>query len=923
MRKPMVLVVAAMAVVGASAADPVLNEWKVNAKGNWSTDSNWQLEHVPLGSERAGSAYNDSGEVTVDGEHSVHSFWFYSATNGRWENPNSHFQFLGSGVLNLSSELFIGTSRKITLDGPTIRAAKVQSFQSSHLIVKSGLLDLSGASVTLEHARGGKLQVDGGVTQMGSLYLKADTSRLEVNGGELHVTNSVEANAGSSVTVNGGLLQMEKYVRSRASTNMFTQTGGTVLCGTYEQNFFNPDLAPEGTFRQKGGKFIMYKGNFAPDDRDADKTIHQTTNLTYEIGGELYVTNGPESRVFLCGNGLKLTGGGTIYSSDFWIVQPSCASAANPDRLTLDIGGLYLSKKFDNATTRNHEVYFPRKITFGGFAHPSGGASGDWKVESPNPTTLRFEKGLAFDTTDCFNPEAGRTIILDSAVMSEGGEIEVFGKGKGSVNLRNGKICVLGSIVVRTGATYDLVSCLRTEKIAVEDGATLNVTASNGSFLEVEDESACSVPAGANLTVTIPSDFTSGKRVVYYTPNLTSSLAGRFRIVGNNPKGLTLRIVGGCVYVTDGTVATATGSGWTGAVDNRVSETGNWYNNTIPEGASGVGYLLDTLHETVSNDLDRAWKLVRFSVNKGIPYILTGKPVTVTGGSYLHKNAPFYNPQSTPFYVDADISFSSSTPGAIGNGNSFVLFNRSVTANPWNVIGDVRVSGTYSGKSIRTRHSSEAASTSDLPAQVRPTVLTICRGGVATATAQTADVQRGAYWVMEGGLLTLQSGTWAWHDAQTNRIDGRLVLGAAFGGDVPLYFGGTGEISLTNQALTAANAQSATVVGDLTLSLAEDGPVAADWTVAEGATLTLDPKGHALTLEKTIGGTGTLAFAPNATVAIGGELAETVAAAKRNWTTVAASCANLPKVAGAYQARLADDGSFQVREETGLLLIVR
>ena len=64
-------------------------------------------------------------------------------------------------------------------------------------------------------------------------------------------------------------------------------------------------------------------------------------------------------------------------------------------------------------------------------------------------------------------------------------------------------------------------------------------------------------------------------------------------------------------------------------------------------------------------------------------------------------------------------------------------------------------------------------------------------------------------------------------------------------------------------------------------------------------------------------------FAPNATVAIGGDLAETVAAAKRNWTTVAASCANLPKVVGAYQARLADDGSFQVREETGLLLIVR
>lgn len=955
MRKLIVAVLSACAGMSAFAAYSI---WRGPDGGRWNDPDNWEQGLPNAGVNAAFPVTAEPLHVEIDGDCFMSSSDLTAAGSGYTaDNPSAPLIFTGTGKLTVSAAVQATSGREIIIDGPTVNAPCVFA-QGGRLVLRSGEINASEV-----------LRANG-----------AARSIFVLEGGHAHTKSFQQAYNNNTYLL--------KFVQTGG---LFTTGEGTFTDNNGGFNLAQSGVTPEaqnGLFRQTGGR-ICGSGHFQLTDRvgTSPNRYHSTSNLIFEFGGELYMTNGAGSRAFLLGDNLKITGGGKLYMPEFWLCQPECATAARHDKLTLDVGGIYLGTLMQNATGNYQDIHFPRKTTFGAFAkdYPNKRVTGDWSYSSGNDKlTFYFEKGLVIDTTDCFDHETGHKIYLGHAVISEGAELDVLGNGEASLVKANGskasfsKVTLdgnvtfnapsefatesltvrgnptlagagnmtLGCLDVGAGATYNISGYIRTETLSVGAGGTVNITAAaNGANrLELDDEGGSTIDEAANFTVTIPSTLAAGRYIVFFTANTDSAIARRFTIVGE-AHGFELEVVGGCVIATSHP-ATTTDATWQGTVDGQVSNRANWKNGVIPYDKSGSSAIVVTLGQTenmvLSNDYNTVfgttWKVVRFNSQVSLPFVLTGEKIAVSGGAYVHPNAMFYNSGSAPFYVDADVNQKAEF-SAVGAGQGYVYFGKTADLTDiLDVIGDVRVGGTVRAKNVVMRDGKIDDTNTDgsSVSHSRRSELTVCRGGVVTVSNQEWTQYAGTFRVNEGARLTVSNGVWEWSTRTkkysddfvvvppTNRIDGTLELGAAFGGTLPISFSGKGTIRLFNAALSTASETPVTILGANTLEIGESATLQGVWSVAKGAALTVDAKSNTLTVTHPFSGEGTVDFASGTRLALGGDLAAAIDAAGRSWTKVACvpDGADVPQVQGAYQVRI-NDGVLEIRNQFGALLIVR
>lgn len=909
MKKLIVAVLAVCAGMSAFAANDLL--WCGPDGGLWNDAGNWEwidhpgLHQVPTATNGVWFSMSMTKPCTVviDGECVANQVAMSNSQDKTRtaDDTLGDVTLSGTGSLTVQSAFEALRGRALIIDGPTVKAPRF-SPQDGRIVVRSGALNATEV-----------IRASGGVTN----YFIVE---------------------GGTVTAKG----LEMVHDSLLMT--FIHTGGTV---TVAKGGLTLSKARPDTFQQKGGTFSCgdSSGNLSIDDRANGNTTHAYHDQVFEFGGEFMVTNVAASRFFFCGDNLTITGGGNLYSCELWCTQPSCAATV-PDKLTLDVGGLYLSRYILAATGYKHDLNFPRKVTLGTFAHPGGGsATGDWNVsDGSSRLTFTFEKGIVFDTTDCFDKETPHTIAMSQAKLGENAELDVVGNGTASLKLLSGK-ARLSKLTVGAGATYALSGNLRAGKLVMEEGSTIKITVTSANSLEIDDWGASSVDPTARFVVTVPTGLTSATVPIVFAAVKELPILDRFEIEGDD-RGYRLARVGGCICITKKAYSGSTAT-WRGATDEKVSTVTNWDNEKIPYGNTAPVNLDNQSRPVISNDYTSTqgsvWNVVRFNWPGSGPFEIKGEALKVNGTAYVHANANFYNTSAAPMYVNADVSPVSSSLAAVNLKESYVFFGANVTASSaLHVTGDARVGGVLSCAEIQL-HEGEidrSVLANHLSARLRPSTLTVCRGGVATVSKQDFAQYVGAYRVDAGGKLTVTKGVWEWSHrhltpkdpdvdkntfevvAPTNVIDGTLELGATFAGEVPVCFDGNGTVKLTGDALTTESAQKAVVIGDLTLDLGDSGELMAKWDVAEGASLKLATTAQVLTLKDSCD--GTLDLPAGVKIAVGGDLAAAIDAAGRSWTKVARvpDGAAVPQVQGAYQVRI-NDGVLEIRNQFGALLIVR
>lgn len=777
---------------------------------------------------------------------------------------------------------------------------------------KYGAVPTAADTAIFKDGFGGTVELDGEETVGGILIYgssnteptdPADTVRF-VGTGTLNVTGSLQIYAGRKLQIDGGTMKIKNQLAfNNASGFVATleMNGGVLEYGSFYSK------SASHRIDQRAGTLVCQASMTPFADSSEDGVLH--------IDGDLYITNSVTSQLrFKCMRP-TLAGSGSVYASGILIVKPT---GTDPN-LTFDIAKICLGGHSDGfcfIDSGNDTIRFPRHTTFGAFA--------DWGV--PNNElrcSLNFERGLDVDTADCFGGAVAHSIQLKSVNVYPGMPLRASGGGSAEINFRNvpNNVERLSELTVGAGTTLTLSPvAVKADRLTMGAGSTLNISADNAVEVFEEDADPTAV-----VTVTIPAKVASGTWTVYRSSKIDSAVARNMRIVGDNPNNLKLIAVGGCVVLTDD-VLSVQESGtvrWTGAEDGYTGNAANWVGGTLPASGSPV-YLTSNRHTCMTNNLwaaqKKSFNVVRIRVDappaggaSARPYLLTGDQIYLNGSVVAGDNAPVYNANGYPLYLDVDVSRPSGNAAfsAIQKGDAFTVFGRALTLlGEFRPIGDIRISGALSCASVWL---------TDTVGASRPNTLTILNGGVATVAGQSAETSqtKGVFRVLAGGRLEVQGGAWQWTEPVTNVVDGTLVLGAKPDGAAELYFGGTGEIVLTNDAL-GVWAQDLTFVGANTLKLAGDRAFDA-LSVADGATVTLDANGKVLTLNEPMPvGVG---FVAGTTVVLGETLA---ASAAKGWTTIAwiAEGGSVPTVAGEYRTRVVN-GALQAKASSGLILLFR
>lgn len=549
--------------------------------------------------------------------------------------------------------------------------------------------------------------------------------------------------------------------------------------------------------------------------------------------------------------------GTPVYSlsgGSFAVTNGGLKLASGVKEAHFDVDEFALAGYF-GASDLDTKVVFDRPVTIGAYA--------DWSTDSADEnelTSVEFAGSVVFNTTDLADLETGRTITIKGLSLdSMYDSISVVGSGTAHLRPATSPFR-LKNISVGEGSTlqikYNTYSTVYAQNMSMETGSRIFCRPDKVS-LEFESTSI-----SPDAVVELDMSDASEPRLQVWTD---FSNGDKPRFVCSGSEAYSVRTAGPFAFVSNGTIESMDkDTMWTGLGSDAYWRTVENWKASVPDASGEVAYFRGDVNTEITNDAPRTVARMYFSDTGA--YAFFGEPIGLNSAVTNDNNSPLRNASSLPVAVYNTLTKTSNK----ATGLSFVSYGRSFIALMGEVAltnfifrfsGDMRVGGNVNCSSVIF----------DPNLTTKQTSCTILPGAELVATAQSEVQTKGiGYDVRTGGVLDVRGGVWGWTMPVTNLIDGTLKLNAAFGGTSILYFGGRGNIILGGSA-HAESGSVVTIVGSNTVT-ATSGVSLGKWSVAPGATLTLDSAGSTFTFTDTVEGEGRLVFVPGTKAALGGEL---------------------------------------------------
>ena len=855
-------------------------------------------------------------------------------------------------------------SRFTVEEGGKATVAAVDNRGNSLIVtVKGGELDMKSGSCSL--CKDSQLVVNGGTFAAKTVSFAAysgttglsNGAKFEVNGGVATVgTFSFAANSSNSaIRLTGGTLYSDKPAIPATAAVDFT--GGTWTLNkmtppllTYEDHALLPqgdgvlDLQTDSTTFELGHGICLLASERGNENNPGvfmtnalfSGTI-QLTNLNsradiYTRGGDAVTTVGRRGKLIVpswTGREKGLTADSKSihqFDLDLFVVAHGCHSASTA-----------IVNDFLNGVTI--------------------GANGDWNTKNivkvdgslsgGNISRFRFNDYVTFDTLDYLNKTGTHKIEIYKTLFN----------GVTNLTVRGG-----GEVTLWTVANYENV----VGEICVEEGTTLNLpgamAASNtdptvlpSANLVTADRVTLGPRAKLTLNATISTLYADGftadetSEVVINCPVEMAAGGIKTRIksktLGQCPKvtvagpyagGWTAKNVAGVIYLADGTTPELPAGSkpytWSGAVDGKFSEPGNWFGGAAPSttAASGNELVFAGIRNTViTNDMTSgsadSLSVYNLQFANGCgPVELHGNPLLFSPGGYGGVTSAVYDDSDFPVAIFCDLKRPNGKFGLHNVGNSALHVMGDLdagTGSSANIYtrGDVRLGGTVTAGSViyfpkgrsdnNLRILSDASLTLSRPDVVKQinqdesigvATLTVEEGGSFTTEGDAYDPGRAQLAHVVNGTATLTGGLSPTSRDQVFTGTGTLVCGAscpttnAVARTVTLGGGLTFVPTGDWRTLTASNADrplTIRVEGDVTVAAGADwtygAPGVATATAAEdralvaaaGSTLTFAATDYVTKLADPVVSAGAVVFEEGAKVEPAGDLLDA------SWTT--------------------------------------
>jgi hypothetical protein len=806
--------------------------------GDWGTDTNWSLGHVPKADELAYFDFSGkSMEILVNGEYTVGTWYVTKASK------SAPLTFKGTGKIvhgGYAPSPYIYSNHPFTLDGVTFDIGHFESLWYSPVTLKNGGTFITTYQVYLWN-NSANLTVDGGCFQGGHLRWAGNVSitidngsvscsnfdmrdykdnngvkkyyslNLSVNeGGSFTSSGDFNLYRGSSLAMNGGALTTQKAfnVEPEASLNLLSGaiTNSAALS---DKRFITENKGVSMCIKDKTEKAVFFD-----DVADGDVLVF---NAPFSVPNGYFSTT----------NSLTLASTHPFQVERFYHLSESTSKACFTLKLDQLVVGKGCIMDTGDGDARTFKIEGPTV----------------WRPteESMNPKTSRtvypqLDGELVVDTRDWNNPELCRKL----AVRNLGSD--------------NGN----GALVIRGGGEFSmthLYSFFPFRYVTVENGSTLELQPYGGNTeygplnamkITLGANATLKIPGGTNcvsatkwiidptarIVVDIPADTPAGGLAVLrdYSGTL-ADCSSQVVLTGDGAEGWTTHFAEGTLSVVKsvGEVDGKYEYEWTGGAGTGSWKVdGNWSGGKTPPKEKTTQCVFGSADSITEINFDQSgWYLGQmYFRNSAIkPFTITsaGERTFFLNGLYT-PSASIYSESAVPQYVK--IKFRKT--GA-GSAFSFVatsgpiMIDAPATDYSQNCIlsacGDVRVVRNLKWPQLSLSH---------LIVESTPgTRLTVLPGATITVTNQITAFGGGntAFNIQKGGRIEFLEGEegfyrWAAKGGK-HVIDGTMSVAIPCQGGKDQVYGGEGTLSLS--AVEPYSAASAIILQDMiTLELASN-----------------------------------------------------------------------------------------------------
>ena len=736
------------------------------ADAKWSNADNWRNGAKPTAGEGISIAANFSGDIELDEDYTMTAGQFI--LNENTSGTIKEVRLTGDHALTFTysgnTTLYLYPGRRLVFDGVNIYADSSLGFnvrEGSAIEMRSGLYTATGSSM--------------------NGYLSGS---LTVSGGEFRVRRLARYE-GSSVVLSGGLLDYQLDNATVQGTNNFVFTGGTLSTPLV---VYWPSFLPVATNQ------TLIAKNTSSTSVDA-----MNTDSVFRVSGTLYMTNnyaaGTRQRLRLLYNPVTVGGRGTIYANSVQF-SGTAGEYAHFDVAKLRAAMLERGTWGVNLGTHNGIDFG----TYGGNITKDGGFN--W-----------YYSGMVdVDTTDCFDPEIGRTISLEAFYPRMAPGLRARGKGTFSVGFSNNTapVGLFTEIGVYEGATMTFssgnIAMPQVYADVVRLGANATLGWSGKLFVMRSVTRAAEIDPSAVLNVTETGTPSAGYRYDIFDAGPWGDLGGLTINAVSIPEGWRIAKSGGVAYLTDDVTPTipddptAGGWYWVGGGGNW-TDVSHWNINkgntdgTKSPGKNSQVYFAGASDVAITNNTGA-------TISIGLMRLLNGTTALRFRGSPFELTQTFVNSSASAFSVgdyrySPHVTFETpvSSPNSIvwvtpGRGTLSFLKGFSITGGHFSYCGTVRLGGESELGGLYPYHKDDS--------QTR-TELVLVTGAVVTVTAQATNFTCACnFRIGENAKLKFTGGELVEYARASHSVHGRIDIGVPYSAYGTKSFYGTGRVDVAS-----------------------------------------------------------------------------------------------------------------------------
>ena len=575
----------------ALSAAVTTNQWVGVTGGQWGTDTNWSLGHIPRSGELA--YFNFSGqsmEIVISGDFEAGSIYVETAAR------SAPLTFSGSGSVTLlangGKSPYIMQNHPFTLDGVTLNLASLESLWYSPVTVRNGAVLTNTTGKVHLWTAASSLSVDGAKVSLGGPFYYAAQTSIDLKDGRISCSTfgvSSDSKRGTgkiALAISGGTMDVKGDFELNLES-VLTMSGGDLSIGGAVA------LSDASALSLTAGRLSLAKVIDATNRRlllEARGTEIVTTGVSGDKNWSIDLFTEPNERV-------EIRTPVTAFEGGFRVTQPNVTLWFDPERV-LKVGNF-----FNDAGSSESRIYLPRTVVLSGKFQPfrtAGATDPGRKLFIYGPATFRTVADMVKNINKSSYPLFSGDFTVDTRDWNDGETPRAMAfRGFGAFDYASLKVTGGGSLwmmqaysqrpfsSITVDAGTEMIAAplengnldfgpLSADRIVLGANARLGVEAGT-SFVKAAD---WDVDSTAAINVTIPSELAG------FANKVVTDLSGRLpdtvtvNVKGDGAADWTPVLADGQLSITK-TGAETSGTypyEWTGGgTSDKWSDNENWY----------------------------------------------------------------------------------------------------------------------------------------------------------------------------------------------------------------------------------------------------------------------------------------------------------------------------------------------------------